>query len=182
MPYEDGLEETRGTALVDVSSEPATLTIDDKTYTLRRLTHGDYAAAQQWIRDRKIEAVLRTTKGLSEEMRARTIAFVVTSTMSIMDIWNEFEGECFMLHRGLVEDGKPIPLQFLLDKMDPGHRRTLTTVLLHICGLKADPTPPVADAHLIENTSTPSDPSNGKMNSEPSAATTNGVAPTNSSP
>lgn len=177
MPRRDGLQETEAESLVDISTEPATITIDGVDFTLKRLRLGDYAAAQEFIRDRKIDAILRKTGALSEDLRAKAIAEVLCRPMSLLDIWNEFEGECMMLHRGLLRGGKLVPMTYIMEEMEPAHRKILTDVLLYISGLN-DPLDGRAEAP-VENTSTPSAPNSGDKNSVDSAGTSV-TAPRNS--
>ena len=173
------LQDTSACALVDISSDPATITIDGQEYTLRRMQLGDYAAAQAYIRRRRMEAGLEVTKGMSEDIRARLLGEVLCRPMSLLDIWSEFEGECIMLHRGVLKDGKQIPLEHVLTKMPPIERRFLVKVLLWVCGL-----PPVEEADDSpfgqKSTSIPSDPKSGTRNSLDLPGSSNSV-PTNSS-
>lgn len=143
MPYNDGLEVSKSVSLTNLSLADSTVELNGATYKLKPMALGDYAAALQYIRDRRINAVLEGTSNRSEELRAKAIAEVISQPMDLIAIWKEFDGECIILQRALLKDGRPVPLKYIMEDMNPGDRRVLNQILLHVCGIATDPTPPV---------------------------------------
>jgi hypothetical protein len=164
------MDPTKPVSLVDVSTEPATLTLGETTYTLRRLRQRDYAKAQQHMRDQALNAALaklRTTP-LDDRVVAGVIADICNKPISQHELWQSVDGETYMLFRGLQpENGTPGPTFEQVLDLPPVDRLVLTRTLLWICGI-AQPEGATADPS-IATSGTPAVPSDG-MKPCPSSA------------
>lgn len=174
--YNDGLKETETVSLLDVSEHGATIKVKDTSYELRQLSLDDYSRVAQYIRQRRIDVV--EGMAITEERKDGIIERILSRTVTMMDIWQDFDGEMMMLARAFV--GNPtVPegggLEFV-KALPPTKRAVISRILYKICGLihplenataATSETPSLPD--LIPKT-TP--PSNGTESSEPFVGTT----------
>jgi hypothetical protein len=115
-----------GAALLDLSNEPATLTVNGATYTIRRMTIGDDVAIQQQIRNARMKAyldLLNTTQ-LDDAVVSDGLARIANQPISKHDILSDVLGEVGMLQRGVTHDGKAVTT------LPPLDRRLISHMLL----------------------------------------------------
>lgn len=126
-------------SLVDVSDATATLRIEDTDYPMRKLGLGDYAKAQQRLRDRWTNTVLDKlrTVPVDDAVVAKALAETVSRPITVMDVWNDLEGETYLLYLALQVNGKGPPLKYVSEEMPAVARRVLTEALLWACGMRA---------------------------------------------
>lgn len=164
-----GIPDTPSQSLCEVSNGSHQVELNGKTYTIKRLRMSDFSAAQDYIKDRRIKKVMAATAGLSEEMRSAALARVVCTEIDMIGIWNEFDGEVMMLQRGITVEGKPVPLQFILN-LEPEDRSLLRKIALYISGL-GDPFSE-GEAETDRSVTHSDSPSNGEKSLPDSAVTT----------
>jgi len=122
-------------SLVDVSDAEATLRVGDTDYKLRRLEVGDYAAAQQSMIDRRMQAVidkLRATP-VDDKVLSGALADVVSRPITFQEMLSDHTTEMFLLGRALKVSGQNITPKGL----PPAQRRVLTQALLWATGIPA---------------------------------------------
>jgi hypothetical protein len=112
--------------LLDLSNEPATLTIGETTYTIGRLTLADEQKIQKKMRDTRLQAVvdLFNVTPLSDEALSLSIAGVANHNIGKTDILADTIGEQGMIAAAVTVDGKPVTSLPSID------RRVLTHMLL----------------------------------------------------
>lgn len=115
-----------GTTLLDLSNEPATLTVNGATYTIRRMTIGDDVAIQAQIRNARMKAYLdlMNTTPLDDVVVSDGLAKIANQAISKHDILSDVLGEAGMIQRGVTLDGKAVST---LPSFD---RRLITHMLL----------------------------------------------------
>ncbi len=115
-----------GATLLDLSNEPATLTVNGATYTIRRMTIGDDVKIQGQIRKARMQAYLdlMQTTPLDDAVVSDGLAKIANQPISKHDILSDVLGEVGMLQLGVTLDGKAITT---LPAMD---RRLITHMLL----------------------------------------------------
>ena len=90
-------------SLMVMSDVEASFTLQGKEYLVRRLELADYAKGQQHIHDRRMNNILKVCMGqpMSDECVAMTLANVEKQTITIEDVWNDLDGETFLLFLAL---------------------------------------------------------------------------------
>ncbi len=115
-----------GATLLDLSNEPATLTVNGATYTIKRLTLGDTEAAAQSLRKGRMKDYLDllNVTPLSDELVADGLARIANAKITRFDLFSDAQGEVAMIRRAVMLDGKAVTDVPSLD------RRLITHMLL----------------------------------------------------
>ena len=90
-------------SLMVMSNVEATFELEDTTYQVKRLSLNDYSAGQQHIHDRRMNNIMKACLGqpMSDECVALTLANIEKQTITIEDVWNDLDGETFLLFLAL---------------------------------------------------------------------------------
>ena len=130
---------SEGTPIVDVSAEPMTLTIGGREYKLPPLSMGDIAAAERWIIDQRLNAVLERTRmpPLPDDVRAKAIAAVLASPVQLADILLSYEGRLRLLYLSMRRADHAIRWEFVKEGMPAVATLVLTELMYKLAGLGA---------------------------------------------
>jgi len=121
--------------LCDLAAQPVTLAIGDKVYPLRKLRIADFAAAQEYIRDMGINAVLRATPMLlADGVRSAALADVACRPVTLGDVLADIRGQAYLISAAL-HDKLPQATPDWVMKLDGMTRKVLDDVLFYVCGL-----------------------------------------------
>lgn len=115
-----------GATLLDLSNEPATLTVNGATYTIRRMTLGDDPIIEQRMRRARMQDYLDllNTTPLDDVVLSDGLAKIANHNISKHDILADAQGEAEMIKLGVTLDGKAVTTLPAFD------RRVVTHMLL----------------------------------------------------
>lgn len=120
-------------ALVDVSSEPVTLTIGEQTFAVSPLGPGDFAVAEAHLRDQRVDTVVRRTQNpnlMTYETRGIAVARTVCEPILINDLLLSYESRLYMLWLSLKKRQPQLTLAQV--KVLPGVTVDILTELMSV--------------------------------------------------
>jgi hypothetical protein len=92
--------------LGDVSKANAFLKIGDQEYKLRRLTKGDQAACEEFLRSTRASAALeglRHTSFVDDALTAGVYTEIMAKSLGSAEMWRSSQGEAFLFARGFAD-------------------------------------------------------------------------------
>ena len=130
-----GMIECAEVSLMVMSNSEASFELEGTTYKMRRVALDDYAMGQQFIHDRRMNNVFKACLGkpISDECFALAIANVEKQVITIDDVWNDLEGEMYLLHRALNVGEQKYTLADTKRLKIP--RIPLVSIMLWACGI-----------------------------------------------
>lgn len=157
-------------SILDVSSEPVTLTIGDTVYAVSALGPGDHAKAEVFMRDQRLAAFVRQTRNtpMTDDARGIAIGRIMCEPVLLNDLLLSYQSRLYMLWLSLKKKTAGITLD-QVHAMTEVTTSLLTTLMNKITGIGGDketpgnvPFPPSADA--AEVSTPPSDATTGQTN------------------
>lgn len=121
-------------SLLDMSSEPVTLTVDGKTYEVSQLTVGDHAKAEAHLRNKRFQTLMDNTRGvpMTDESRGIAMARTLSEPILMDDLLLSLEGRAYMLWLSLSKTSKAVTLDFVKNQIPAVTLKTLTTLMDYI--------------------------------------------------
>lgn len=100
-------------SILNVSSEPVTLTIGDQTYAVSPLGPGDYAKAEAYMCDWRIARFLRQTKNtpMTDDARGIALGRIVCEPVLLNDLLLSYHSRLYMLWLSLKKQTTGITLE-----------------------------------------------------------------------
>ena len=123
-------------SLTDLSGAPYVITIGETDYPLCRLQPGDMAAAHAHVISKRLTMYAQTTRAFNypPEVHALSNAAILSHTMTLQELWNDWDAVTFMLHASCARGGMKLPLSTFRDALQPLAYGWLRDVLALISG------------------------------------------------
>lgn len=99
-------------SILDVSSEPVTLTIGEHIYAVSPLGPGDYAKAEAYMRDQRLAGFLRQTRNtpMTDDARGIALGRIVCEPVLLNDLLLSYQSRLYMLWLSLKKQTAGITL------------------------------------------------------------------------
>ncbi len=162
--------------LADYSSEPMTVSVAGKEYALCRLGPGDFMAAQDHLRGKRLTQLIETIRLLpiASEDRGYAMANVAKAKITFDDMFDDIEARYFLLYRSLKRAGADkLTWDEVKNQFDPMLVHELAAITFHITGL----TKPDGG----EETARPTTGSGSSSTTGNAGASTSGISATSTS-
>lgn len=157
-------------SILNVSSEPVTLTIGEQTYAVSPLGPGDYAKAEAYMRDTRLGAFLKQTRNtpMTDDARGIAIGRIMCEPVLLNDLLLSYQSRLYMLWLSLKKQTAGITLD-QVHAMTEVTTSMLTNIMNTITRIGEDEetrgnVPFPQSAGVAEASTPPSDVTTGQTN------------------
>lgn len=111
--------------------------VGDKELEVHQLRIEDFCAAEEYIRNQRLDAFLKQTRmvNLPDAVRAKTMAEILNRPVSLDEILSNVSGQVYLLYLSLKRGNPQITADYVRTQLEPTAIKTLSQILWVITGL-----------------------------------------------